>query len=588
MTRFAKRALRVAVAQFDPHVGAIDANFEAIQAIIRTEANAGADLVVFPECALPGYPLQDLTLQPDFLARQALYLNWLAESVVQIGGPAVIVGATLPGSQLAVNAAAFLSPEGRRVFVHKHDLPNSDVFDEVRTFEPGKPGAPILWRGWRLGVMICEEMWHPEVAAHLAGQLADAFIVVNGSPFEVGKAEGDRMRHAQARARSHGIPLLYTNMVGAQDEIVFDGCSFAVNAEGSVTLRLPAFAEVVARTLLAANDDGKAGFVTCDDAWEAAPVSARRWLDGPAAMWRAAVLATTAYVEKNGFSHVLLGLSGGVDSAAVAAIAADGIGAERVHAVMLPSAVTLKEGVSVTLVEEQARRLGCVYESIDIRPIADAFFTVLGGRFAKARPEAVALARQNLQSRIRGVILMALSNLYGGLLLSTGNKSENSVGYATIYGDMCGGYNPIKDFYKTELYEAIAWRNSLTAEEAEEMGLLAGVEPVDPRIAERPPTAELEEGQTDEQALGDYDVLDALLRAMVEGMMSARPAAQAARAATGKPVSDLHAQRIRNLLHRAEWKRRQAPMGPKMGARNFGLGRRMPVTAAKEAFVDAA
>ncbi|NJS15284.1 MAG: NAD+ synthase [Sphingopyxis sp.] len=437
---------------------------------------------------------------------------------------------------------------------HKHDLPNYGTFDEKRVFSAGPLPDVVDWRGIKLGLPICEDGWSPAVCGHLAAQGAELLISLNGSPYEIDKDERRLTQVFAGRVTETGLPLIYLNRVGGQDELVFDGCSFVLAADGAMRHRLPDWEEATRVTHWARGADGR---WTCD----AGDIAA--WDDHPADIYHAMVISLRDYVNRNRFPGVLLGLSGGIDSAICAAIAADALGADRVWCVMLPSRFTSQS--SLDDAAECANMIGCRHDVIPIVPAVEAFDVMLEGSFADRDYD---ITEENVQSRIRGVTLMALSNKFGPMLLTTGNKSEMSVGYATIYGDMAGGYNPLKDAYKTTVFALAKWRNAAVPRLS-----LNPRAPVMPQaIITKPPSAELRPDQKDEDSLPPYVDLDRMLHMLVEEEAS---------------VDDVVARhgferdavaRIERLLAIAEYKRRQAPPGVKLGARNFGRDRRYPIT----------
>ena len=545
--------LTIVLAQLNQSVGDLSGNAAQMLAARARARGAGADLIVFPELHLIGYPPEDLILKPALIERAAAELEALAHETAD-GGPAMLVGSVFVVDGALHNGVALLDGGKVAAIRLKHELPNYGTFDEVRLFQPGPLPEPIVFRGVMIGVPICEDVWHPDVCRHLADFGAELFLCVNGSPYEIDK---DTLRIegvAKRRAADTGLPLAYLNRVGGQDELVFDGASFVVNGDGSLAVQMTDWEEqeVVTRWTRTAT-----GW-RCD-AGAIAPLT-----DHPEDIYCAMVLALRDYVDRNRFPGVVLGLSGGIDSAICAAIAADALGPDRVHCVMLPSRFTSQE--SLDLATECARMIGCRYDTIPIMPAVAAFDEMLSGSFAD---RAVDLTEENIQSRIRGVTLMALSNKFGPMLMTTGNKSEMSVGYATIYGDMAGGYNPLKDAYKTTVFRISRWRNV----HKPKIGL--GPEgPVMPEgIITRPPSAELRPDQKDEDSLPPYDVLDGILLGLVEHEKSVDQLA-----AEGFDRSTV--TRIERLLHLAEYKRRQAPPGVKLGSRNFGRDRRYPITHA--------
>jgi NAD+ synthase len=469
------------------------------------------------------------------------------------GGPGMLVGLPWVQDGRLFNAMALLDA-GRVVAVtRKHDLPNYGTFDEKRVFASAPLPGPLAFRGMRLGVPICEDIWTPEVTECLAETGAEVLIVPNGSPFEVGK-DDRRLSLSVSRVVETGLPLAYLNRVGGQDELVFDGASFVLNADRSTAWQLPDWDEAVVTTRWTRAAAG----------WVCAPGTLARLDEDPAGIYHAMVVGLRDYVNRNRFPGVVLGLSGGIDSALSAAVAVDALGSERVWCVMLPSRFT--GGDSLEDAAECARLLGCRLDTLPILPAMTAFDDMLAPLF-EGRPKDI--AEENIQSRIRGLSLMALSNKFGPMLLTTGNKSEMSTGYATIYGDMAGGYSVLKDVYKTTVFKLCEWRNANFPRLG--MGPRGPVMPQ--RVIDKPPTAELRDNQRDDDSLPPYDVLDRILKGLVEDEQSV-----ADLVATGLDAATV--ARIERLLYVAEYKRRQAPPGVKIGRRNFGRDRRYPITNA--------
>ncbi len=552
--------LTIAMAQANPTVGDLEANLALARRLRAQAAAAGADLVVFSELLLVGYPPEDLVLKPALCEHARLALDELARDTAD-GGPAIIVGVPWrePGGAL-YNSACLLAGGAIAGRVHKHELPNYGVFDEKRVFAAGPIPGPmrLSLRGGgavRLGVMVCEDMWFEDVAEGLGESGAQILIVLNGSPFEHGK-EDQRLQLAVARVTETGLPLLYVNQVGGQDELVFDGGSFALDAERRLVAQAPTFVEALTLTAWASD---------ADDAWRPAargPIAAPR--PEFESIYRAMVMGLHDYVGKNRFPGVVLGLSGGIDSALSAVVAVDALGPERVHAVMMPSRYTSRD--SLEDAAECAGRLGIRLDEVPIEPAVDAFRQMLAPVFGD---RAADTTEENIQSRIRGVLLMGISNKLGPMVLTTGNKSEMSVGYATLYGDMCGGYSVLKDLYKTTVFALSHWRNAHRPE-----GCLAPAGAVIPeRIITKPPTAELRPDQKDEDSLPPYPVLDRILNGLVEQDLSPRELV-----AEGFDPDTV--RRISNLLDLAEYKRRQAPPGVKITRKAFGRDRRYPITNA--------
>ena len=543
--------LSIALAQINPTVGHLRANHDREREARAQAAGRGAELVVYPELVVSGYPPEDLVLKPFFLDQIEQLVGVLAAETVD-GGPALLLGTPWRVEGMVYNAALLLDGGGVAAVRLKYDLPNYGVFDEKRVFAAGPPPAPLEFRGVRLGVMVCEDMWTPAVAGALAKAGAELLVVLNGSPFETGKS-GRRLELAQTRAGETGLPLLYVNQVGGQDELVFDGGSFALDAGGEVVAQAPAFRE---HLLLNPWRRGAGGGWVADGGEICAPA------EGLAAIYQAMVVGLRDYVNKNRFPGVLLGLSGGIDSAISAAVAVDALGAGRVHCVMMPSPYTSADSTGDAA--EVAGLLGCKLDTVSIEPAMTALDGLLAPVFAATDPD---ITEENLQSRLRGIILMALSNKFGAMVLSTGNKSEMSVGYATLYGDMCGGYSVLKDVYKTTVFALSRWRNHHLPEGA----LGPGGRVVPERVLTKPPTAELKPNQTDQDTLPPYHVLDDILECLVENEMGA--AEIVARGHDPETVN-----RVWRMLDRAEYKRRQAPPGVKITRRGFGKDRRYPIT----------
>ncbi len=550
--------LTIALAQVNPTVGDIEGNLELIRATRARAAAEGAELVLFSELVITGYPPEDLVLKVAFTEHARHAVRRLAAETAD-GGPAVVLGLPWRDKGRLHNAVALLAGGRIEAWRAKHALPNYGVFDEKRVFEPGPVPGPVPWRRRdgslvRLGLMICEDMWVEDVAEGLAESGAELLVVINGSPFERDKPDV-RLQHAVARVTESGLPLLYVNQVGGQDELVFDGASFALDARRNLVAQARAFAPDLLLTRWRREDEG----------W--VPVAKgriERPLDRLEAIWRAMMVGLHDYVEKNRFPGVVLGLSGGIDSAVSAAVAVDALGPARVRALMMPSRYTSRE--SLEDAAEVARRLGIRLDTIPIEPAVEAFATMLAPLFA-GRPADT--TEENIQSRIRGVLLMAVSNKLGPMVLTTGNKSEMSVGYATLYGDMCGGYSVLKDVYKTTVFELARFRNAHRPEGA--LGPQAA--PIPERVITKPPSAELAPNQKDEDSLPPYPLLDRILEGLIEEDLS--PAELVAR---GLPAEEV--RRVSTMLDLAEYKRRQAPPGVKITRKAFGRDRRYPITNA--------
>ena len=556
--------LRLGLAQIDPVVGDLDGNVERVLTDARRAESAGCDLVVFPELVITGYPPEDLLLRPGFVADAEQALDRV---VAESGDMTIVVGSVRRGSGTGHEAVEGehrieAGPSDRLVLHnsvvacrrgvvvsehHKRFLPNYSVFDEQRYFAPGEVTAPpFLLDGVRIGLAICEDIWRPDgPVVDLARAGIDALVVVNASPFDVGKA-AMRASIVRERAMEIGVPVVYVNMVGGQDELVFDGDSMVVAGDGTVVARAPRFEEglhVVDLELPATPA------VTPVAEMGIAPA-----LGEEEEVWSALVLGTRDFVRKNGFSEVVIGLSGGVDSALVAAIAVEALGAANVHGVLMPSRYSSEHSVSDAL--ELARNLGIDHRTIPIEPAHLAFMEMLR---PSIEGHPLGLTEENLQSRVRAVILMGLSNVFGWLLLNTGNKSESSVGYSTLYGDSAGAYAVIKDVSKLLVYRLCHWRNGRDG---------AVVIPVD--ILEKAPSAELRPDQRDDQSLPPYEVLDPILTAYVEQDRSG-----AEIVAMGHDP-EVVAQVIR-LVDASEYKRRQGPPGPRITTKAFGKDRRLPI-----------
>ncbi|MBL8697158.1 MAG: NAD+ synthase [Alphaproteobacteria bacterium] len=544
-------ALSIAVAQINPTVGDIKGNVARIRAFRAEAAKQGAALVVYPELCLAGYQPEDLVLKPAFLDACRAAAEALAAETAD-GGPALLIGAPWVEGALPYNAALLL--DGGRILAqrYKQDLPNYGVFDDKRVFAGGPPQGPIVFRGVRLGVMICEDMWKPDVSETLAESGAEILVVPNGSPYELSKTD-ERLQLALARVVETGLPLIYVNQVGGQDEVVYDGASFALDADRSLAGQAPAFREALLMTRWAR---GGAGWRR-DGAPDVAPPPS-----GLEAIYSALVVGLGDYVTKNRFPGVILGLSGGIDSALTAAIAVDALGAGRVRAVMMPSPYTSRE--SLEDAAAVATLLGIAYESVSIEPAMSAFAAMLAGAFKGTKPD---ITEENIQSRARGLTLMAMSNKFGHMVVSTGNKSEMSVGYATLYGDMCGGYAVLKDVYKTTVFELCRWRNGHRRDDWH--GPAGPVMPE--RVITKPPTAELKPDQTDEASLGPYAKLDDILHCLVENEMRVEDI-------VARGHDEAYVRRVWRMLDLAEYKRRQAPPGVKISRRAFGRDRRYPIT----------
>ncbi|WP_300538863.1 NAD+ synthase [Sphingosinicella sp.] len=542
--------LLIAFAQLNQTMGDLRGNADAM--LTARAKQPQADLIVTCELSLIGYPPEDLVLKPSLVRAAEAELERMAQATAD-GGPAMLVGSVLIEDGKLYNAMALLDGGEIAAWTRKHELPNYGVFDEKRVFAAGPLPGPLPFRGVRLGVPICEDIWFPDVCECLAETGAEILIVPNGSPYELDK-DDKRLSLAAMRVAETGLPLAYLNRVGGQDEIVFDGASFVMNADRRIAAQFPDWEE---RTTLTTWFRSSKGWI-CEEGHK------HRLDPYPEDIYHAMQIGLADYVNRNRFPGVVLGLSGGIDSALSAAVAVDALGADRVWCVMMPSRFTSQD--SLDDAAECAAMLGCRLDTIPITPAMEAFEAMLAPAFeGKARD----ITEENIQSRIRGMTLMALSNKFGHMLLTTGNKSEMSVGYATIYGDMAGGYSVLKDAYKTTVFALSRWRNA----NRPKLALGPGGPVMPERVITKPPTAELRENQKDQDSLPPYDILDPILHGLVEEELSV--ADIVARGFERDTVA-----RIERLLYVAEYKRRQSPPGVKIGVRNFGRDRRYPITNA--------
>ena len=542
--------LSLALAQLNPTMGDIVGNLTKLRAARKQAATQGAHLLMTSELYICGYPPEDLVLKPSFQNAIHKAIEALARETAD-GGPAILIGTPWREDDKLYNAMLLLS-EGRIAGKsYKRDLPNYGPFDEKRVFTSWQMPEPVSFRGLRLGIMICEDMWAPTVTRILKDRGAQLLLVPNGSPFEIDKMEARRTL-AEARIKESRLPLVYVHQVGGQDELVFDGGSFVLDAEGKCAIQAAAWDEDFILTHWTITADG------CHPE----PGVMKPVTSGLSAIYRALMIGLRDYVNKNGFPGVVLGLSGGIDSALVLTLAVDALGADRVWAVMLPSPYTSNE--SLEDAAELAAILKCRYESIPITTTMAAFSQTLAKTFAGRIADTT---EENIQSRCRGMILMALSNKFGPMVLSTGNKSEMSVGYSTLYGDLCGGFAVLKDVYKTQVYKIAKWRNSHTVPTA--LGPLGIIIPE--RIFTKAPTAELKADQTDQDTLPPYDKLDDILECLIEKDMGVQEIA-------ARSHDTALIKKIWGMLDRAEYKRRQAPPGVKITRRNLGKDRRYPIT----------
>ena len=542
--------LRIALAQLNLQVGAVVANRDRIRRARAEAAQQGADLVVTPEFSVGGYPPEDLVRKPSFAEACEAAIAELAADTAD-GGPALVVGGPWRDGGKLYNAA-FVLDRGEVVARRaKHELPNYGVFDEKRVFDAGPSPGPVNFRGFRLGLMVCEDFWLPAVSETLAETGAEMLLSINGSPFEDGK-QAQRIALGVSRSVETGLAFAFVGQVCGQDELVFDGASFVVNPDRSLAVQMPRFEEAITTTEWRREGDR----LVC------APLPLPPEPGRTELVYRCMVLGLRDYVDKNRFPGVVLGLSGGIDSALSAAVAVDALGAARVKAVMMPSPYTSDE--SLEDAAACAALLGIPCDTVAITPAMLAFQQALAPAF-EGKPADI--TEENIQSRCRGLILMALSNKFGDMVLTTGNKSEMSVGYATLYGDMCGGYSVLKDVYKTEVFDLSRWRNAHHPSGA--LGPAGAVMPE--RVITKPPSAELKPGQRDQDSLPPYAELDAILAGLVEGEKGVD-----ALVAEGHDRQTV--LRVWRLLDRAEYKRRQAPPGVKITRRAFGRDRRYPIT----------
>lgn len=542
------RELRLTLAQLNPTVGALGDNAAKAREAWMHAAKANADMVVLPEMFITGYQVQDLVMKPAFVADAVRHIEQLAADTAD--GPTLGIGGPWMEDGKLYNGYFILSGGMIAARVLKHKLPNDGVFDEVRLYDSAPIHGPVMVAGVRVGVPICEDAWHVDVPEALVESGAEILVVPNGSPYHRVKRDV-RMSHMVSRVVETGLPLVYLNMVGGQDDQVFDGGSFVLNPGGELAVQMPVFDE----------DLTTVTFVEDNAGWRAVEGDKVSLPDALEQDYRVMVEALRDYMGKTGFSKVVLGLSGGVDSAIVATIAADALGPENVHCVMLPSEYTSEH--SLEDAAGVAQRLGCRLDTVPISGPRAAITAALAPLFDGYDTD---VTEENIQSRLRGVILMALSNKFGEMLLTTGNKSEVAVGYATIYGDMAGGYNPIKDMYKTRVFAACRWRN----ENHRSWMMAPDGEVIPTRVIDKPPTAELRENQKDEDSLPPYEVLDRILEMLVDEEAA---------------VSDIVAEgfdrdtvkRVEHLLYISEYKRFQSAPGARLSPRAFWLDRRYPI-----------
>ena len=542
--------LSIALAQLNPHLGNVHLNTEKLVIAHKKAITMGADIIITPEMFLAGYPCDDLVYRDDFIAEIEASLHDLAKLTTD-GKPAIIVGAPRKNDGVLFNSL-FVLDDGK--IIHHYDkinLPNYGVFDEKRNFKSGYSTGPISLRGLRLGLAICEDIWTPDICETLQEAGAQLIISLNASPFEIGKQD-KRMATAIARMGETNLPIIYLNMVGGQDEVVFDGNSFALNLGGELASHLPSFSETVSIVSVEVKPSGVRMMGQIHKPEE-----------GIASCYNALMIGIKDYVEKNNFPGVVLGLSGGIDSALVAVLAADALGADKVDTIMMPSEYTAD--ISLNDAELLADNLGISYKTISIAEAMSQFNIMLEPYFKNTD---AGIAEENIQSRLRGLTLMAYSNKFGSMVLATGNKSEYAAGYATLYGDMCGGYAPIKDVWKTTVFELCKWRNN----NVPRLSLIKKDRIIPERIITRPPSAELRPDQQDTDSLPEYDVLDPILVALTEEMADIKTI-------ISRGFDREVVEKASQLLFRAEYKRFQAAPGPKITTRAFGRDRRLPLTS---------
>ncbi|PTW98831.1 NAD+ synthase [Pararhodobacter aggregans] len=542
------QTFRLTLAQLNPVVGALAANAAQARDAWAEAKAAGADMIAFPEMFVTGYQTQDLVMKPAFARAAMAEVEALAAACAE--GPAMGIGGPLIEGGRLYNVYYILAGGRIAAVVKKHHLPNDLVFDEKRLFTPADISGPYRVGPLRIGTPICEDAWHEDVAEAQAESGAEILLVPNGSPYSRGRFD-TRMGLMVSRVIETGLPMVYLNMVGGQDDQVFDGTSFVLNPGGHLTHLMPGFTEALVHV----------DFEETAEGWRALSGEKAPLPDDWERDYHAMVVGTRDYLHKSGFRRVLLGLSGGIDSALVAAIAADALGPENVHCLMLPSEYTSAH--SLEDAEAVARALGTKLDTVPISGPRAAVTEALGPLFAGLAPD---VTEENIQSRLRGLLLMAISNKTGAMLLTTGNKSEVAVGYATIYGDMNGGYNPIKDLYKTRVFETCRWRNL----NHRPWMLAPAGEVIPPRVIDKPPSAELREDQKDEDSLPPYPVLDAILDGLVERELSVEEL-------VAEGFARETVKKVEHLLYISEWKRFQSAPGTRLTTRAFWLDRRYPM-----------
>ena len=539
---------KISLAQLNATVGDLGGNTQKVMEAWEIARDQRSDLIAFPELFITGYNPQDLILKTAFQKAATSSIDQIAKACAQ--GPAIAIGGPFYDDGKLYNSYYILADGKIQAVIKKHHLPNEEVFDEVRLFSSGNVDGPFQIGKMRIGSPICEDAWHTDIVETLAETGAQTLLIPNGSPYYRGKTEV-RQNVMVSRVIESGLPLVYLNLVGGQDDQVFDGGSFVLNPGGELVLQLPQFEESISTCVFRKSAEG----------WLADTGIKSRILDAMESDYFAMVIGLRDYCRKAGFEQVVLGLSGGVDSALVATIAADALGPEAVRAVMLPSEYTSEISLEDAL--ELAKNLKCRYDYLSIEDSRLAISNTLSDLFKGTKPD---LTEENIQSRLRGVLLMAISNKFGEMLLTTGNKSEVSVGYSTIYGDMAGGYNPIKDLYKTRVFDICRWRN-----ENERPWMKAtGTNIIPINIIEKPPSAELRPDQKDSDSLPDYFVLDGILKILVDDDGTIKDC-------INEGYSEEDAKRIQKLLFINEYKRYQAAPGTRLSKRAFWLDRRYPI-----------
>lgn len=554
MVVFMSSELLFALCQLNSTVGDIEGNIKKLRLQRKAAASHGVDLIITPEMFVVGYPPEDLVLRVILQDKVRDAVSLLAKETAD-GGPAILIGAPWVEDGQLFNSALLLADGAIQHVQHKYELPNYGVFDEKRVFTSGNLPQPIPFKGIHLGVVICEDLWQPDVTSYLASQGANVFVVMNASPFEMDKYD-TRLELASRRIKKNDLPLMYLNLVGGQDDLVFDGGSFVMDRDSTVFGQAKFFTEDMLLCPFKILKDGKKIKI------DPIETTIQKPLGTEAAIYQALLIGLKDYVEKNGFEGVIIGLSGGIDSALTAAVAVDALGADKVRLVMLPSAYTTK--TSIKDASDVATVLGVKLETYDIAAPVTSVEKSLAAAMKKGD---VDLTEQNIQSRLRGLLLMALSNLSGWMVVSTGNKSELSTGYATLYGDMCGGFNLLKDVYKTLVYKLCAWRNHHHPLHFKG----PRVEIFNQAILTKAPTAELKPDQKDQDTLPPYDVLDEILQAFVDLNM---PVREIMTMGFDKDT----VRKVWKMLETSEFKRRQAAPGPKITKRSFGKDRRYPIT----------